>query len=552
MVVAYFWRMAELAVGPDDGEARLRKRLSAGFPLSAVRAMSAQLRGLRLLPAREGRRPFARYATSVSLVAAVYFAAAMAGNALRFTGNVDAIWPPAGVGIATLYLFGMELWPGVLIGDILADSPHSLPLISSIGQTGGNMAEAMVAAYLLQRQLGWRSPLARLDTVIRFAGIVLFGTAISATVGTLSLRAGGVIAFSTAPEVWRTWWVGDSCGALLIVPLAIAWLRPEPDGEVRGGMLELIACAAAVLLLGGISSNSGHHLVYLVFPALVWATVRFGARGGTLAVAVASGIAIWQTADSNGPFALHSITDETLSVQLYIAAMITTSLALTAMLSERRAFARTLDESRTRLIESAEIERTQLERNLHDGAQQRLSALSIRLRAAGSYGEDTQTVAFMRHAGEELERAIDELRELARGIHPSLLSRFGLPTALDGIASRSTVNVSVDVALPEARLEAKAETTAYYVVAEALANVQRHAEATHARIRVWADDGALSVVVADDGVGGAIERPDSGLRGLRDRVEGVGGWFSLTSPPGAGTVLSVRIPLGDGDVALSG
>ncbi|HTR32250.1 MAG TPA: MASE1 domain-containing protein [Gaiellaceae bacterium] len=536
--------MADLAVDPP-GDSHLRQRLGAPRRLPAIVAMSAGLRRVSLIPEREGRRPFTRYALSVAVVALVYFGAAMAGNALKFTGNVDAIWPPAGVGIAALYLFGMELWPGVLIGDILADSPHTLPLISSVGQTAGNMAEAMVAAYLLRRQLGWRSPLVRLDALVRFAGIVLLGTAISATVGSLSLRAGGVISLSMLPDVWRTWWVGDTCGALLIVPLAIAWLRPEPDDEPLGGTLELLACAAALLLLAGVAFDSPHHLVYLVFPAVVWATARFGARGGTLAVAAASGIAIWETADSNGPFVLHSITDETLAIQLYIAAMIATSLALTAMLSERRAFARTLDESRTRLIESAEIERTQLERNLHDGAQQRLSALAIRLRAAGSYGEDQQTVLFMRHAGEELERAIDELRELARGIHPSLLSRFGLPTALEGIANRSTVDVSLELALPGSRLEAKAETTAYYVVAEALANVQRHADATHARIRVSADDDALIVTVADDGVGGAVERPDSGLRGLRDRVEGVGGAFSLVSPPGSGTVMTARIPLGE-------
>ena len=518
-----------MAVEPDAGETRLRRRLGAS---------------LALLPEREGRRPFSRWAAAVIAVALVYFLAALAGNALKFTGNVDAVWPAAGVGIAALYLFGMELWPGVLLGDILADSPHSLPLISSVGQTAGNMAEALVAAYLLHRQLGWRSPLSRLETLVRFTAIILIATAISATVGTLSLRAGGVISFASIPAIWRTWWLGDSCGALLIVPLAIAWLRPDSDDHPQGGVLEMAACAATLWMLGMIAFNSPNHLVYLVFPALVWATVRFGPRGGTLGVVVASGIAIWKTADSNGPFALHSITRETLSIQLYIAAMITTCLALAAMLSERRAFARTLAESRARLIESAEIERTQLERNLHDGAQQRLSALAIRLRAAGSYGEDGETVAFMRHAGEELERAIEELRELARGIHPSLLSRFGLATALDGIASRSTVDVSLELALPEQPLDANAETSAYYVVAEALANVQRHAVATHARIRVASSADELAVTVADDGVGGAVERPDSGLRGLRDRVEGVGGSFSLASPPGLGTVLTARIPLG--------
>jgi signal transduction histidine kinase len=209
---------------------------------------------------------------------------------------------------------------------------------------------------------------------------------------------------------------------------------------------------------------------------------------------------------------------------------------------ERRSFARTLAESRSRLIESAEIARSQLERNLHDGAQQRLSALAIRLRAAGSLDVSDQTISFMLHAGAELERAIDELRELARGIHPHLLSQFGLQTALESVCARSTVEVTLDIELP-GRLNPSVETTAYYFVAEALTNTQRHAHATQATVRIAASDNVATVLVGDNGVGGASEASGSGLRGLRDRIEGVGGTFSLHSPPSGGTVLSARIPL---------
>jgi integral membrane sensor domain MASE1 len=318
----------------------------------------------------------APYVGAVVLVAGAYFAAALAGNALKFTGNVDAVWPAAGVGMGALYLFGLRLWPGVLIGDILADTipAHSLPLISNIGQTAGNMLEAIIPAILLAKYLGRRSPFNRLEDLSLFAVIVVFGTAISATVGVISLRAGGVISVNDSPQVWRTWWLGDSVGALLVVPFALAWLRPEPDDGQRHSRVELMLCAVALVGSSYLALNSKHPLIYLVFPAIVWATVRFGARGGTLAVLVAAAIAVWATAKSNGAFVVRSISTETLSIQLYLAAAIATTLTLTAMLVERRSFARTLAESRTRLIESAEIERGQLERNLHDGAQQRLSA----------------------------------------------------------------------------------------------------------------------------------------------------------------------------------
>jgi signal transduction histidine kinase len=149
----------------------------------------------------------------------------------------------------------------------------------------------------------------------------------------------------------------------------------------------------------------------------------------------------------------------------------------------------------------------------------------------------------MLHAGEELERAIDELRELARGIHPNLLSRFGLQTALESVASRSTVAVTLDLDLPEGRLDPSVETTAYYFVAEALTNTQRHAHATHATVRISVSEEAARILVGDDGIGGAVESAGSGLRGLRDRVEGVGGSFSLVSAPGGGTLLTARIPV---------
>lgn len=494
---------------------------------------------------RERWRLDAPYVGAIVAVAAVYFGSALAGNALKFTGNVDAVWPPAGVGIGALYLFGLRLWPGVLIGDIMADfiPAHSLPVVSNIGQTAGNMLEAIVPAILLARYLGRRSPFNRLEDLSLFAGIVVLGTAISATIGVVSLRVGGVISVHSIPTVWRTWWLGDSCGALLLVPLALAWLRPNPDDSQRRTRFEMAACGLTLVLLSFFALDATHPLIYLVFPAIVWATVRFGPRGGTLAVLVASAVSIWETAKTHGAFALHSITAETLAIQLYIAAAIATTLTLTAMLMERRAFARTLAESRTRLIESAEIERSQLERNLHDGAQQRLSALAIRLRAAGSLDTSDQTIAFMLHAGDELERAIDELRELARGIHPTLLSRFGLRTALESVCARATIRVTLDLVLPDARLDPSIETTTYYFVAEALTNTQRHADATTATVRVSATDELVTVLVGDNGVGGAVETEGSGLRGLRDRVEGVGGTFSLLSPPGSGTVLSARIPL---------
>ena len=490
----------------------------------------------------DGERNWFRYVGTVLLVALVYFVSALAGNSLKFTGNVDAIWPPAGVAIAAVYFLGLRVWPGILIGDLLADYPHHLPVLASVGQTAGNMLEAIVPAILLARYMR-RSPLANLDALAILVLCIMAGTALSATVGGLSLLAAGVTALGDSATVWRTWFLADTCGALLIVPLVLAWLeKPEPHIPKRS-RLELVALALTLVTLSEIALRATPPLAYLAFPPIIWAAVRFGARGGTLAVAVTTAIAVVDMARQEGPFALHSITLGTITLQAYIATTILTALALTAMVGERRLFSRRLAEARTRLTESAEIERRRLERNLHDGAQQRLSALSIRLRSATLLAEPDQYVSVMHRAGEELDLALEELRELARGIHPTLLTRFGLAIAVEAVATRSTIDVRVEIKIGGGRLDPLVESTVYYLVAEAISNAQRHSHASGATVRIAREGEMVLVTIRDDGVGGAVERPEGGLSGLRDRIEGIGGSFAITSPVGVGTTVLAGIPL---------
>jgi PAS domain S-box-containing protein len=201
--------------------------------------------------------------------------------------------------------------------------------------------------------------------------------------------------------------------------------------------------------------------------------------------------------------------------------------------------------SRARLVEAGDAERRRLERNLHDGAQQRLVATSLSVRlAAGRALEDPQLRSMLDRASEELALALEELRELARGLHPAVLSDHGLRAALQTLADRAPVPVDVDVALDDQRLPEPIEAAAYYVVAEALTNMAKHARASEARVRVRRVDGHAFVEVTDDGVGGADETGGSGLRGLVDRIEALGGRLTVTSPAGAGTRVQAQLPAG--------
>lgn len=202
-----------------------------------------------------------------------------------------------------------------------------------------------------------------------------------------------------------------------------------------------------------------------------------------------------------------------------------------------------LRDSRARIVEAADNSRRRLERNLHDGAQQRLVALSVALGLVQTKLERDPAAAapLLASAREELTVGLAELREIARGLHPAILSR-GLQPALAGVAGRSPVPVELDVQVGD-RLSEPVEAAAYYIVSEALTNVARYANATGASIRVSRDREQLRVEVLDDGIGGATIGAGSGLEGLRDRVEAIGGRLDLQSAPGEGTHLTALLPL---------
>jgi signal transduction histidine kinase len=208
--------------------------------------------------------------------------------------------------------------------------------------------------------------------------------------------------------------------------------------------------------------------------------------------------------------------------------------------------------SRQRLVAAQDEERRRLERDLHDGAQQRLVAISVALRLArGMVRPDSHPDLGPRvdQASEQLALALSELREFARGIHPAILTERGLVPAVESLAERSTVPATVESRV-DRRLPSPVEATGYFLVSEALANVGKYSKATKVVIRVGADDGELRVEVADDGVGGADMTRGSGLRGLADRVAAVGGTLHIDSPPRRGTTVACSIPITeDGAVA---
>jgi signal transduction histidine kinase len=674
------------------------------------RALLARARSWR----ETGPGRLAWYAIEVGVVTGLYYGAARAGLRLGYLhGSVTALWPPVGVGIAALVIGGPRLWPGIVAGDLLV-ADFSTPWGTVLGQTVGNTLEVVVAAVLFLRLAGRRTSFERVWDVLALVGCAIVGTLISASFGTVSLRLGHVIRASEFGSVFRTWWLSDFSGALVVAPLGLVWTSLRSWRTSRERLLEAALLLATLLVL--IEVPSQEDVPYIVFPILIWAALRFGPIGAATAVAIASGLTVWNTAQGSGPFVRASITHSLLASQLFVAVAALTSLILAAETAERstseagqrrlaaeqaalrriatlvaadaepaRVFEevtaeaaqtlgasaaslarfdpgdtvtfigawsqtgelafpvgsnmsldgagvlaavrktgesqriqrydelagsvvermarfgygsaaavpvrlgrnvwgalvaaghgdapfpagterrladfadlvaqalanadayRKLADSRARIVEVTDSERRRLERNLHDGAQQRLVSLALQLRLIrNAIGKDATTAeSLLGDAGKELEHALDELRELARGIHPATLTSHGLPTALAGLTARAPIPVRI-TRLPAERLPEAVEVAIYYLVAEAITNVAKYACATHATVDVErsASNGHVTVAVEDDGIGGADPETGSGLVGLTDRIEALGGRLDIDSPRGRGTRLTAEIPLG--------
>lgn len=500
-----------------------------------------------------------RYVAGVVALAVAYYAAAKVGQTLRYTASVSAIWPPAGLGIGALYLWGLRWWPGIFLGEVVVNGEllfgdNSLPFGSLVGQQAGNMAEIVLGAVLLRRLIGPRASLDRVEQVWGMFTALAIATAISATIGTASMLAGGVIEHSEIQKLARTWWLGDTSGGLVVLPLMLAW-APDPGAALRrlrtweGGLLIVTVAALGVF---GVSTDEP--VTYLIFPALIWAAFRFGPQGATLSVAIAALVAIGITANDVGPFAKQPIDHKTLSTQIYIAVAALTTLLLSAVVSERERSTAELADARRREDERAAEERHRIARDLHDSVSQALFSTTLHTRAAqraidqegrgtnGPLGRALSTIAELtRSAQSEMRSLIFELGRdpAADGLVPALIKHSATLGERDGL--------SIDVRGPHGRLAVsrRAESHLFGIAREALANAVKHAGARSAWVRVEPLPGRLLLEIRDDGRGfdPAVGHPGHfGLDSMRSRAAELGGHLTITSSPGRGTVVRVEAP----------
>ena len=279
-----------------------------------------------------------RYVAMVLCLAAVYYGAAELGLSLAFeTPSVSAVWAPTGIALAALVLFGLRYWPGVALGALLANAWTGVPLLAVLGITAGNTLEALVGAYLLVRLTDFRPSLERVTDVIWLVTLgAVLSTMVSATVGTGSLLAAGEIDGGDFGSVWRTWWLGDMGGDLLIAPALMVAFTHWPYARLPGGLVEAVALAAGIAATVAFGFTREEPLTFLLLPLPILAAFRFRQPGAVGASLITASIAIPLTEDMQGPFAGFAPDDRLLLAQLFVGIVCLTTLVLAAVISERQ------------------------------------------------------------------------------------------------------------------------------------------------------------------------------------------------------------------------
>jgi diguanylate cyclase (GGDEF)-like protein/PAS domain S-box-containing protein len=303
------------------------------------RRLSSRTSGGATVPRIASLRPSPRYLATVGVVALAYFGTAKGGLALAYeNSSVTAVWAPTGLALAALVLGGRRLWPGVALGAALANSWTGVPLVTVLGITAGNTLEAVVGAYLLGRVPSFRPSLDRARDVVALAVLAAgLSTLVSASVGVASLYAGHAVSSGALPTAWRTWWLGDLCGDLLVAPFVLVFgsdlrrnVRPRPE-RVLEALVLLVALAGVSWLV--FSSHVSR--TFVIFPLMIWATLRFRQRGVVAASLIVAGVAADFTARGMGPFVAGTPDGDLLLSQAFVGVTALLWLLLAAVTAER-------------------------------------------------------------------------------------------------------------------------------------------------------------------------------------------------------------------------
>lgn len=532
----------------------------------------------------------------ILVVCAAYFICGRLGLALAIINPIASpVWPPTGVALAVILIWGYQMWPGVFAGAFFVNlvqfslSYHLHPLsaraiVESLAVATGNTSEGLLAAYLVARFANGRRAFDKSEDALRFAALGgLLSSTLSATVGTVALAIGAFAHGTALLRVWTTWWLGDATGALIVAPAILLWSVPSRVMWRKSRLVEafvLVVCLLAACEVVVFASNRSLPemlpLLFLCFPFLLWPAIRFGQREAASSVLVLSFLAVLGSIPGRRFVPEVSLNVSFLMLQIFIASMGVTALVVAAAISERRSAAAALTSTldmleetvsyRTkqlsdlsgRLLRLQDEERRRLAREFHDSTAQKVVAIGINVAIAQQEAARLSDAAqrALRECLQLVDETSREIRTISYVLHPPLLDDAGLASALralaEGFSKRSGISVKLEAPDRWSRASADTELALFRVAQECLGNIQRHSGSPSARISLAPRDGTITLEVQDYGKGFPTETLDGsargtlgvGIGGMRERLRQLGGTLEIRSDK-SGTLVRAKLPATD-------
>jgi signal transduction histidine kinase len=532
----------------------------------------------------------AAYFARAAAVAVVYVLAARAGLTLdAVSGFASLVWAPTGIALAAVLLAGGRIWPGVFIGALVANLITGAPLLAASGIAAGNTLEAVAGAYALRRVPGFRLGLDSLRDVIALIVLaVLLSTMVSATIGVAGLNIAGLAPQTKVAETWRTWWIGDAIGALLVAPLILVWAATPRVNLLTRRLIEatilvlgLLAASLIVFILSVSRGGGPLGQAYVFFPLLMWAAIRFGQRGAATATLTVSAIAIAGTVLGRGPFIQSTLHESLLTLQAFMGITGATFLVLGASISER-------ERSKEQLRVARDVAR-----DANRAKAEFLAVMSHELRtplnAIAGYAEllslglsgplnqkQSDAIVRIRANQQHLLALIEDVLSFARieaGNSPIKPEPVPVSEALDSLEAllrpdlvRQELTYIWNGCDPS--LVARADPVKLrQILINALGNAIKFTP-PHGSVELWASrsDDTISICVSDTGIGipaDKIERVFDpffqgqsgttreysgvglGLSISRDFARAMGGDIKIQSAPNEGCIVTIELPAAD-------
>jgi two-component system, NarL family, sensor histidine kinase FusK len=529
----------------------------------------------------------------LALIFTTYYLAGRLGLRLAIVYPIASpIWPPTGVALAALLIWGYRMWPAVFAGSFLVNAVqfslsyhgHSFwlrEIVDPLLIASGNTCEALLGAYLVDWFANGRRAFEKTDDTLRFAALGGLGACVvGATVGTAALEIGGFAAEHAFGGIWTTWWLGDATGALIVAPVFLLWAAPSPIRWNRARVLELTVLAVSLLVAAEVVIFSNAKslrdmlpLLFLCFPFLLWPAIRFGQREAATSALFLSCVAVVGSLAGHRFAPDVSLNFSFIMLQFFMASMGVTALVVAATIGERRRAAAELNITldmleetigdRTkelgalsgRLLQMQDEERRRLAREFHDSTAQKVVAIGINAGIAQQEAERLSEEA-QRALGEcvqLVDETVREIRTISYVLHPPLLDEAGLGSALrafaSGFSKRSGIDVEIDIPEHWPRASEDAEIAVFRVAQECLGNIQRHSGSSWARVCLKMVNGATVLEVEDRGRGippeivqrGANGTLGVGISGMRERLRQLGGALEIASRK-PGTLVRATLP----------